>query len=527
MYDFSDYGLRFEFQHYNSMDFGPYGVAATVNPSMNQVQGTNRAINWGVKNIELELLGVSSRTPGYSISPGTLGAPEREELIRLAKLNEVGLTVHAPIVSPDGFDGRRFSEPERKAAEMMFKQTIDIADQIGRKTGVSGIPVVIHSSERTPGNPVPEEQEYVYDVLSGEAGIVNKGLIKVSKEEAKRYNLLDHWDPSTGALDAEGARLWLNIRKMDNARVQLASLKHQLRILEQERDLAIRSARGVEEAREAAVEYQNMINSIRNEIERTNEELKRIEETKEVIIPLKKESLERTAETIKNVALYSFSKPTKPTIAVENVYPEMALGKPEDVAEVVKLAREKFVKELEKKGVHPADARAWADRIIGMTLDTGHMNIWRKYGYTEKDFKEWTKKVAPYVKHVHVTDNWGDQDAHLPVGWGNVPNKEVIGILRSYGFHGKLVAETPNPPDWGGETYGVAQTLYTLGAPILPSGPSWEEAAGSYFMTGYQFQSSSGPYPGGHVEMYGLGFTGLPFPLGGEKSTKFSKTPMS
>ena len=247
----------------------------------------------------------------------------------------------------------------------------------------------------------------------------------------------------------------------------------------------------------------------------------------DVVVPISKASMEKAAETIRDVALHSFAKPSKPMIVIENLPPGYAISKPQDTAELVKKAREKFAEALMKKGLDRSSARTWAEKMIGMTFDVGHMNIWRKYGYSEKDFEKWTREAAPYVKHVHITDNWGDADSHLPVGWGNTPNKQALKILREYGFHGKLVAETPNPSVWGGESYGIAQSLYSMGAPIIPSGPGWEEAAGSYFMTGYQFQSPQGPYPGSHVEMYGLGFSGLPFPIGGKKSTKFSQTPMS
>lgn len=283
--------------------------------------------------------------------------------------------------------------------------------------------------------------------------------------------------------------------------------------------------------------FAEQFKAIEYEKKRIQNDIKRIQELKQkgesIIKPLDDISLERASDTVADVAAKAFQRTkTKPMIVVENIFPEMALGNPEQVAELVKKAREKFAKQLqEKMHLHPADARAWAEKMIGMTLDVGHMNIWRKYlgdKEFEKKYKEWVKKVAPYVKHVHVTDNWGDQDAHLPVGWGNAPNEETLKILREYGFHGKMVAETPFPSEWGGEMAGLLQSMYHFGAPIAPGGPSWEWAGSSYFMAGYQFtQPSYGPYPQTNIQMYGLGFSGLPFPLGGQQKKGFSQAPMS
>ncbi len=546
MYDFRDYGLRFEFQHYNSMDFGPYGVAATLNPMMNQVQETNKALNWGVKNIEVQLLGFRGKS-GYEIGPGGMGIPEREELIRLAKLNQVGLTVHGPIVPIDGWTQRGFDEMARKEAEYKILQTIDFADQIGQKTGVSGVPVVVHAAAGTPGNPMPTEEQVVYDVIENKPFVVKKGMIKLDENEARELGLLDHWDPRTGELDAEGVKRYVEEMKLNDRYVELSQLERQKRYLldiqisnpnirdriEQYLNGKIPESNLTPEERSFAAQVLAIDRAerrIKNEIERIKE-LK--EKGESLIKPIDNISLERAADTIADVAAKAFQRTkTKPMIVIENITPEMALGNPEQVAELVKKAREKFAKQLqEKMHLHPADARAWAEKMIGMTLDVGHMNIWRKYlgdKEFEKKYKEWVKKVAPYVKHVHITDNWGDQDAHLPVGWGNAPNEETMKILREYGFHGKMVAETPFPSEWGGEMAGLLQSMYHFGAPIAPGGPSWEWAGSSYFMAGYQFtQPSYGPYPQANVQMYGLGFSGLPFPLGGQQKKGFSNAPMS
>ena len=48
-----------------------------------------------------------------------------------------------------------------------------------------------------------------------------------------------------------------------------------------------------------------------------------------------------------------------------------------------------------------------------MTLDVGHANT---FGKPEEYFKTFNKRIA----HVHLHDNYGDKDEHLPVGEGNI-----------------------------------------------------------------------------------------------------------
>jgi len=46
------------------------------------------------------------------------------------------------------------------------------------------------------------------------------------------------------------------------------------------------------------------------------------------------------------------------------------------------------------------------------------------------------------IKHVHVSDNWGDTDEHLPLGEGNINWERVIKTISKKGFEGWLVIES-------------------------------------------------------------------------------------
>lgn len=59
-----------------------------------------------------------------------------------------------------------------------------------------------------------------------------------------------------------------------------------------------------------------------------------------------------------------------------------------------------------------------------LCLDIGHAHC-----YSARDVLEWTKNLAPYVSHVHVHDNCGDKDAHIGLGCGNLPWKEVLELV--------------------------------------------------------------------------------------------------
>ncbi|MDI3517425.1 MAG: hypothetical protein PWP37_282 [Thermotogota bacterium] len=92
---------------------------------------------------------------------------------------------------------------------------------------------------------------------------------------------------------------------------------------------------------------------------------------------------------------------------------------------------------------------------VWMTLDLGHAYLSAKhFGF---DFLESVKNASPYVKHIHVQDNFGvferkrlagyDEyklipyrrllalgkgDLHLPPGWGEIPFDEAFKLLENY-----------------------------------------------------------------------------------------------
>ena len=67
-----------------------------------------------------------------------------------------------------------------------------------------------------------------------------------------------------------------------------------------------------------------------------------------------------------------------------------------------------------------------------MTLDIGHAN---HVGYAPEDM------IFDSIKHVHVHDNLGDDDTHLPLGEGSIDLKYIINTLESKNYDGIYILE--------------------------------------------------------------------------------------
>ncbi|MBU2496975.1 MAG: hypothetical protein KJ767_02870 [Nanoarchaeota archaeon] len=224
----------------------------------------------------------------------------------------------------------------------------------------------------------------------------------------------------------------------------------------------------------------------------------------------------KIAETAANAAFSAWKKfgNNAPTLALEN-YPDSAMSTGEESAAVVQEARKRFVEIAQKKGVSPESAKVASERLIGLTWDLGHINMMRKYGFSEKFVVEETKKAAPYIQKTHLADNFGFDDAHLPPGMGNVPFKEALAEIEKAGI------KVPNIVEAGGfvqhfKTSPHPYVLEALGSPLYTymSEPYWNQARASY---GSYFQGYGEFLPDFHFRAYGSpSFSALPTELGGE-----------
>ncbi len=241
--------------------------------------------------------------------------------------------------------------------------------------------------------------------------------------------------------------------------------------------------------------------------------------------------VDKSAETFANIATSSFEKfgNTTPIINIENPPAGGGLSKAEDLKELIESSRDKLKQNLIKKGMGKSEAKQTAEKLIGATWDIGHINMLRKQGYTKEDIIKQTKTIAPFVKHVHLSDNFGMEHTELPMGMGNVPTKEILKELKKKGFKGKKIVEAGNWwqhfADKGGGN-PIYPTLQNFDSPLYSSGtgPTWSQLGGY----GTYFSGQGAISPQVHHSLYGAGFSNLPQELGGEipgTQSRFSGTP--
>lgn len=251
----------------------------------------------------------------------------------------------------------------------------------------------------------------------------------------------------------------------------------------------------------------------------------------DIYVPVENFALKESSKTFANVALAAYDKYKKnaPTISIENLYPGMPFALKKEgkdglpgMNELIVESKRNFVEGATKSqkegglGLSRGEAEKQADKIIGMTFDVGHLNIARKSGLDEEALAKETAAIAKHVKHVHLTDNFGYSDSHLPPGMGNVPIKEMLEELEKAG----TLEGTRKVVEAGGwvqhfQSSPLPHTLAGMGAPITtePTTPYWNQ-------TEQLYQSYSSGFglmlPHINYQTFGAGFSQLPSELGGQ-----------
>ncbi|MBU2522934.1 MAG: hypothetical protein KKE23_01435, partial [Nanoarchaeota archaeon] len=257
-----------------------------------------------------------------------------------------------------------------------------------------------------------------------------------------------------------------------------------------------------------------------------------------LFVPIEKFAKDKAAETFSNIAFQINQECEKtgrkaPIISIENVFPNMAFSRADQLRELIDESREKFVMKAVDSGMSKEKAWDTAEKLIGATWDVAHLNLIRKEGRSAEgsveEMERQTKLIAPYVKKVHIVDNFGFSDSHIPLGMGNVPKEKLMNIMKENEFAGPMISEAVAFAQQFKMSPHVFE-LEALGAPLnYPGfgGPSMSESRSLY---GSSFTGYGNFLPEQHFAMYGGGFSGLPLELGGRvaggKSSQFSGTPM-
>lgn len=251
----------------------------------------------------------------------------------------------------------------------------------------------------------------------------------------------------------------------------------------------------------------------------------------DMFIPVEQFAIDKSSQTFANVALNAYQLAEKqgkkaPKISIENMFPGMGFAQGNDktpgMKQLIEKSQEEFVKKatISKNkgglGLSESQAKKQAQEMIGMTLDVGHLNIARKKGFQEEDLRKEVEQIAKYVKHVHLTDNFGYADSHLPPGMGNVPIKTILAELEKAG----TLKGTRKVVEAGGfvqhfQQSPLAYTFEGMGSPIYSddAGPYWNQTMGLQqgYMAGYGMM-----LPQTNYQMFGAGFSQLPQELGGQ-----------
>ena len=229
-------------------------------------------------------------------------------------------------------------------------------------------------------------------------------------------------------------------------------------------------------------------------------------------------SIEKGSETFANVALHSYKEHGEgaPVVSIENLYQGMGFSQGEDLKNLVEKSQERFVKKaVEEEKMSKSEAEKIAKKLIGVTFDIGHLNVSRGHGFDEKQLVKEAEAIKKHVKHVHITDNFGYSDTHLPIGMGNVPVQALLEALGDEGERAKKINEVggwfqhfkTNP---FGELLGAAGSqIYTTS-----EGPTWAHAPA--FQQSY-LEGYGQMLPDTHYQTFGAGFSQLPQSLGGSR----------
>ena len=501
-----------------SVEAGSLGL--TTDPrTANIVQDVSAKLSAGAKQIE-----VSAVSPEiFESIPGGKEFNQLKEVNRLAKLTGVDVSVHAPIVEASGITKEGFSESNRESAERQMNLAVERSHEVNPD---GNIPVTFHSSAILPqpiipkGKEIPEGAFFINSEtgsiakiplrerhLTGEKPDIKKELDKANEDSwmsslshlsynAERGSeLIAHYETLATLSEAEkkAGRDLIPEEKRARAGFNTATafLNDSYRELKELYETAYRHAEDHEK---------RMLDELK---EKTEENIKKIEmapKSKESILlreeiieegldtlnkmsppqifkPLDEFAQEKTIQTFGDVAFNSYKKfgDKAPIISVENPPIGGAFSTGKELKEIVEKSREKFVERAVKEGMSKSEAKAQAEKLLGVTWDVGHINMLRKYGYEAEDIVKETEKVAHLVKHIHLSDNFGFEHTELPMGMGNVPMKEIMEKLPEKDV--KKIIEAGN---WWQhfKTSPFQPTLEAVGSPIysMQMAPSWNQA---------------------------------------------------
>lgn len=544
------YGTIFGDYRVNPATFG-----MTTDPRTADIlKDASTKLNVGAKHIELS-----------AVSPEIFESiPDQQlkEINRLSKLTGVTVSVHGPILEPSGIGKEGFSDSNRDAVERQMFSAVERSHIVNPDGNVT---VTFHSSAALPDE-ITEKNKTAEGVTvirleDGKFGVIplkertfpgeekkrdaKIELAKVNEEQWMQEieqlgqrmriggDIIDKTATTTILAEAEkkaGKNLTSEQKEMQKEFHQGTTYLNSSYIdLKQLFEKAQKNSSDIE--KDKINKFYEDIRQKAEKIKKNPEEIESAMFMKEIIdegvevlkevhpkilVELNDFAMNKTSDTISNVAFNSYKKfkETSPIISIENPPAGGAFGRGEDLRKIIEESRKKFVEKAVNSGMDEEKAKKEAEKLIGITWDVGHINMIRKYGYEKEDVIKETERVAPFVKHIHLSDNFGFEHTELPMGMGNVPMKEILEKLGKEGFDAKKIIEAGN---WWQhmQTSPFKETLEAFGSPIysMQMAPYWNQNLG--FQQGY-YSGYGQMLPQTNYASFGAGFSGLPNELGGQ-----------
>ena len=534
----------------------------------NQIQEVNNLLNTGMKAIEVS-----------TIDPSVFEMIPKEhfkEINNLAKLNNAEITLHAPLIDPQGFSQQGWSEQNREANERQMAAA------------------VLRAHELSPNKPIPVTFHASGSMSSGVPGIeltptklVNPELLTEEEKRNKPYTIVTEnyaVNQETGELQklkrdirydpGEGKRIWtaetqlkaINstdwINRLTNVETHLKQadeamasgggnmMRAGLFLNDAETSFRTLFDRAAKHGTEKSKQVLNEISNSWKEFSESHPNLERPEEMHmqaqlltesihklsnlggevKLFKPVEEFAREKAGKTFSNVAFEAWSKykDSAPIISIENPPAGMAISSAADLKALIEESRKQLAKKLmEKEGKSSDEAKRIAEGMIGATWDTSHISMIRKQGFGADQLVKEAETIAPFVKHVHLNDNFGYTHTDLPFGMGNVPMKEVVEKLQARGAKDKKMILEGGGFFQHFKTSPHSMMLEATNSPLYSSyaQPTWKRMYG----TMGNYSSGYGSFlPEQHQSTYGGGFSGLPTELGGSnpgRQSRFSGTP--
>ncbi len=552
--------------------------APTSIQTADQIRDVSARLSEGMKIVELQ--------PIQPMTFETIPKQHLQDINRLSKLVGSEVSIHAPMIDPAGFSEQgRWNESNREEAERQLWNVVERSHELNPQ---GNVPVTVHASsvlaeEYRKGVEGEKEMIVLVNQESGEMAaakreekfypeekvkeihtperqlkVINDAewinnfhpllvikqdaneMMKDSLEELmtitdklRRHETAGLTEKQIAALNQLRsssiylADIEMKLRAMYDRAYKYGSEKDKAKLQGVARDWQ-QQAKFIEEegqkGRISEVDFAKMRSDL---IDKSIAILHSIEPPK-VYKPLEEFALEKTSRTLADVSFQAYKKfkDNAPIINVENFIPGSAFSRAEELKKLIDASREEFVRNAVKEGYSASEARQNAEKLIGVTWDIGHINMLRKAGYGKEEIIKETRKIAPYVKHLHLTDNFGFNDSHLPIGMGEVPVKEMMKELEKAGYSGKAIMEA------GGfvSQFKVSPHPYVLealGSPLYSAymQPFWNQVRGTegIYSAGYGLM-----LPEQHFSMYGSGFSTLPSEVGGQVpsgKSRFAGTP--